>query len=165
MVQQLNSTTDDILYPESDGKPLADNTLQFELITTIKYGLEAQFKDDPNVFVAGDLLWYPEPGQPKINQAPDVMVVVGRPKGHRRSYKTWVEDNMNPQVVFEIASLTNTIKELEEDKLKFYQNYEVEEYYLFDPNRTKLKGWLRSAEKLEPIPQMLGWVSPRLGIT
>ncbi|NEQ80473.1 MAG: Uma2 family endonuclease, partial [Moorea sp. SIO2I5] len=42
---------------------------------------------------------------------------------------------------------------------------EVEEYYLFDPNRTKLKGWLRSAEKLEPIPQMLGWVSPRLGIT
>ena len=165
MVQQLNSTNDDILYPESDGKPLADNTLQFELITTIKYGLEALFKDDPNVFVAGDLLWYPEPGQPKINQAPDVMVVVGRPKGHRRSYKTWVEDNINPQVVFEIASLTNTIKELEEDKLKFYQNHEVEEYYLFDPNRTKLKGWLRSAEKLEPIPEMLGWVSPRLGIT
>ncbi|WP_365973536.1 hypothetical protein [Moorena sp. SIO4G3] len=24
---------------------------------------------------------------------------------------------------------------------------------------------MRSAEKLEPIPQMLGWVSPRLGIT
>ena len=165
MVQQLQPTTDDIFYPESDGKPLADNTLQFELITTIKYGLEALFKDDPNVFVAGDLLWYPELGKPKINQAPDVMVVVGRPKGHRRSYKTWVEDNINPQVVFEIASLTNTIKELEEDKLKFYENHQVEEYYLFDPNRTKLKGWLRSAEKLEPIPQMLGWISPRLGIT
>ncbi|NEP36750.1 MAG: Uma2 family endonuclease, partial [Moorea sp. SIO3B2] len=84
MVQQLTPSTDDILYPESDGKPLADNTLQFELITTIKYGLEALFKDDPNVFVAGDLLWYPELGKPKINQAPDVMVVVGRPKGHRR---------------------------------------------------------------------------------
>ncbi|NEO89043.1 MAG: Uma2 family endonuclease [Moorea sp. SIO3G5] len=164
MVQQLHPTTDDIFYPESDGKPLADNTLQFELITTIKYGLEALFKDDPNVFVAGDLLWYPEQGQPKINQAPDVMVVVGRPKGHRRSYKTWVEDNINPQVVFEIASLTNTIKELEDDKLKFYRTHGVEEYYLYDPNRAKLKGWLRSAEKLEPIPQMLGWVSPRLGI-
>ncbi|NEN97391.1 MAG: Uma2 family endonuclease [Moorea sp. SIO3I7] len=164
MVQQLHPTTDDIFYPESDGKPLADNTLQFELITTIKYGLEALFKDDPNVFVAGDLLWYPEQGQPKINQAPDVMVVLGRPKGHRRSYKTWVEDNINPQVVFEIASLTNTIKELEDDKLKFYRTHGVEEYYLYDPNRAKLKGWLRSAEKLEPIPQMLGWVSPRLGI-
>ncbi|EGJ29060.1 MULTISPECIES: Uma2 family endonuclease [Moorena] len=164
MVQQRPPTTDNIFYPESDGKPLADNTLQFELITTIKYGLEALFKDDPNVFVAGDLLWYPEQGQPKINQAPDVMVVVGRPKGHRRSYKTWVEDNLNPQVTFEIASETNTIKELEEDKLKFYQTHGVEEYYLYDPNRTKLKGWLRSAEKLEPIPQMPGWVSPRLGI-
>ncbi|NEQ89154.1 MAG: Uma2 family endonuclease, partial [Moorea sp. SIO2I5] len=97
--------------------------------------------------------------------APDVMVVIGRPKGHRPSYKTWVEDNLNPQVTFEIASHTNTIKELEEDKLKFYQTHGVEEYYLFDPNRTKLKGWLRSSEKLEPIPQMLGWVSPRLGIT
>ena len=165
MVQQLQPTTDDIFYPESDGKPLADNTLQFELITTIKFGIEVRFKDDPNVFVAGDLLWYPVQGQPKINQAPDVMVVIGRPKGHRPSYKTWVEDNLNPQVTFEIASHTNTIKELEEDKLKFYQTHGVEEYYLFDPNRTKLKGWLRSSETLEPIPQMLGWVSPRLGIT
>ncbi|NET82946.1 MAG: Uma2 family endonuclease [Moorea sp. SIO1F2] len=165
MVQQITPTTDDIFYPESDGKPMADNTLQFELITTIKYGLEVHFKDDPNVFVAGDLLWYPIQGQPKINQAPDVMVVIGRPKGHRRSYKTWVEDNLNPEVTFEIASETNTIKELEDDKLKFYRTHGVEEYYLYDPNRAKLKGWLRSSEKLEPIPQMLGWVSPRLGIT
>ena len=116
MVQPLQPTTDDIFYPESDGKPWADNTLQFELITTIKYGLEVRFKDDPNVFVAGDLLWYPVQGKPKINQALDVMVVVGRPKGHRRSYKTWVEDNLNPQVVFEIASETNTIKELESER-------------------------------------------------
>ncbi|NEO73065.1 Uma2 family endonuclease [Moorena sp. SIO3H5] len=165
MIQQLQPTTDDSFYPESDGKPLADNTLQFELITTIKSGLDLRFKDDPNVFVAGDLLWYPVEGQPKINQAPDVMVVIGRPKGHRRSYKTWVEDNINPQVVFEIASHTNTIKELEDDKLKFYQNHEVEEYYLYDPNRTTLKGWLRSGKTLEAISQMLGWVSPRLGIT
>ena len=165
MVQQLQPTTDDSFYPESDGKPLADNTLQFELITTIKSGLDLRFKDDPNVFVAGDLLWYPVQGQPKINQAPDVMVVIGRPKGHRRSYKTWLEDNINPQVVFEIASHTNTIKELEEDKLNFYQNHKVEEYYLYDPNRTTLKGWLRSGETLEAIPQMLGWVSPGLGIT
>ncbi|NEO07378.1 MULTISPECIES: Uma2 family endonuclease [unclassified Moorena] len=165
MIQQITPTTDDIFYPESDGKPMADNTLQFELITTIKYGLEVHFKDYPNVFVAGDLLWYPVQGEPKINQAPDVMVVIGRPKGHRRSYKTWVEDNLNPQVTFEIASETNTIKELEEDKLKFYRTHGVEEYYLYDPNRAKLKGWLRSGKKLEPIPQMLGWVSPRLGIT
>lgn len=165
MVQQLQPTTDDIFYPESDGKPLADNTLQFELITTIKYGLEVQFKDNPHVFIAGDLLWYPVVGQPKINQAPDVMVVFGRPKGHRRSYKTWEENNLNPQVTFEIASEGNTIKELEEKKRHFYQDHGIEEYYLYDPDRAKLKGWLRNHDKLEPIPQMQGWVSPRLEVT
>ena len=31
------------------------------------------------------------------------MVVLGRPPGYRGSYKQWVEDNVAPQVVFEIC--------------------------------------------------------------
>ena len=45
-----------IIYPESDGKPMADNTLQFRYIVTIQGGLDSMFAADPNVFVAGDLL-------------------------------------------------------------------------------------------------------------
>jgi len=164
MVQQLPPQTSDIIYPESDGKPLADNTLQFRWIVTLKGGIDALFKDDPNVFVAGDLLWYPVQGQPKIVQAPDVMVAIGRPKSDRRSYKQWEEDDISPQVVFEIASKSNTVAELEGTKHDFYQRHGVEEYYLYDPERIVLKGWLRSQDKLEPIESMLGWVSPRLGI-
>jgi len=41
---------------------MADNTKQFRWIVTIKEGLEWLFQDDPNVFVAGDLLWYPVEG-------------------------------------------------------------------------------------------------------
>jgi hypothetical protein len=48
-----------IVYPDSDGKPMADNTLQFRWIGTIKEGLEQTFHDGPDVFVAGDLFWYP----------------------------------------------------------------------------------------------------------
>src|SRR5581483_11867046 len=55
-----------IVYPDSDGKPMADNTWQFQWIVTIKDGLEALYRDEPNVFVAGDLLWYPVEGNPKI---------------------------------------------------------------------------------------------------
>jgi hypothetical protein len=44
-----------IVYPDSDGKPLAENTLQFQWIVTIKEGLERVFFDRPDVFVAGDL--------------------------------------------------------------------------------------------------------------
>ena len=70
-------------YPDSDGLPMADNTLQYEWIVTIKGGLDAIFLDDSNVFVAGDLLWYPVQGEPKIRTAPDAMVAIGRPKGYR----------------------------------------------------------------------------------
>ena len=48
----------EIVYPDRDGQPIAENTLQFTWIVTIKEGLEAQFSNDADVFVAGDLLWY-----------------------------------------------------------------------------------------------------------
>ena len=56
------------------------------------------FRDDPNVFVAGDLLWYPVEGDPKTRMAPDTMVAFGRPKGYRGSYKQWVEGGSRPIV-------------------------------------------------------------------
>ena len=57
MVTQLPSLTQaNIIYPESDGQPMADNTKQFRHIVTIQGGLDALFQNDPNVFVAGDLL-------------------------------------------------------------------------------------------------------------
>ncbi|MEO8894016.1 MAG: hypothetical protein ABI417_21225, partial [Coleofasciculaceae cyanobacterium] len=54
-----------IIYPDSDGKPMADNTKQFRCITTIQGGLDALFKDRADIFVAGDLLWYPLEGDNK----------------------------------------------------------------------------------------------------
>lgn len=126
-------TSELIIYPESDGLPLADNTIQFRLITTIVGGIAALYKDNPNVFVAGDLFWYPKEGEPWVKQAPDVMVVFGRSQGDRRSYKQWKEENIPPQVVFEIGFASNTTAELEGTKLRFYSQYGVEEYYLFNP--------------------------------
>src|SRR3954470_18853689 len=90
-----------IVYPDTDGKPMAENTLQFEWIATIKGGLDHLFAADPNVFVAGDLFWYPVEGHPEIVTAPDAMVVFGRPKRHRLSYLQWEEGGIPPQVVFE----------------------------------------------------------------
>ena len=45
-----------IIYPDSDGKPMADNTKKFRCITTLQGGLDAPFKDNADLFVAGDLL-------------------------------------------------------------------------------------------------------------
>ena len=155
---------DPIVYPDSDGLPMADNSKQFRVITTIEGNLEIMVAHDPNVFVAGDMLWYPVQGHPEIRQAPDVMVAVGRPKADRGSYRQWEEDNIPPQVVFEILSPGNRKQEMD-DKFAFYERYGVEEYYVYDPDRGRLRGWLRDEhEQLQPIARMSGWGSPRLNV-
>ncbi len=152
-----------IAYPDSDGQPMADNTLQFRWIVLLKENLEILFASDPQVFVAGDLLWYPVEGRPDIRTAPDVLVVFGRPKGDRGSYRQWQENDVAPQVVFEVLSPGNRLKEMTK-KLQFYDRYGVEEYYLYDPDRNDLHGLQRVEGQLQAIDEMDGWTSPRLGI-
>jgi Uma2 family endonuclease len=94
---------------------------------------------------------------------PDALVVFGRPKGDRGSYQQWLEDNIAPQVVFEVLSPGNTQTEMNK-KLLFYDRYGVEEYYLYDPDKNDFSGWLRQSERLDVIDPISDWVSPRLGI-
>jgi Uma2 family endonuclease len=152
-----------ISYPDSDGQPMADNTQQFHWIVLIKENLEQLFADDPQVFVAGDLLWYPVEGHPDIRVAPDVLVVFGRPKGDRGSYRQWEEDETAPQVVFEILSPGNRLKEMTK-KLQFYDRYGVEEYYIYDPDRNDFHGLQRLEGELTVIEDINNWTSTRLGI-
>jgi Uma2 family endonuclease len=150
-------------FPDSDGQPLADNTEQYRWIVLIKENLEVLFANAPHVFVAGDLLWYPAPSRLVAPTAPDVMVILGRPKGKRGSYRQWQEENIAPQVVFEILSPSNKAEEMER-KLEFYDTYGVQEYYLYDPETFQLDGWIRQSQHLTKIWQMAGWVSPQLKI-
>jgi Uma2 family endonuclease len=174
MVQELlhQSQIEARLYPESDGKPMADNTVQFRLMTTIVGGLSVLFKERQDVFVAGDLLWYPKKAgtltvvEEKLpfSQAPDIMVVLGVEKKDRGSYKQWEEGNIAPQVVFEILSPSNSKGEMK-DKFEFYDYYGVEEYYVYNPKLNQLQGWLRSGGILTEITQMEGWRSPLLQVS
>jgi Uma2 family endonuclease len=156
-------TVANINYPDRDGQPMADNTKQFRWIVLIKENLELIFASNPNVFVAGDLLWYPVEGHPEICVAPDVLVAFHRPKGDRGSYKQWQEDNVAPQVVFEILSPGNTLKEMTK-KLQFYDRYGVEEYYIYDPDKNDLHGLCKRDNRLNVIEELNNWISPRLQI-
>jgi Uma2 family endonuclease len=142
---------------------MAENTKQFRYIVMIKEGLEWQYRDGPDVFVAGDLLWYAVEGDPTVRQAPDAMVVFGRPKGDRGSYRQWEEGGIAPQVVFEVLSPGNRPGELTR-KFRFYERYGVEEYYIYDPDRGFMEGWLRKGDELIDIAEMEGWVSLRLKV-
>jgi len=161
MVSQLQPTA--VTYPDSDGQPMSDNTKQFRWIVVVQQNFEWLYADDPNVFVAGDLLWYPVEGNNKIRTAPDILVAFGRPKGDRGSYQQWKEANIPPQVVFEILSPGNRKTEMEK-KLLFYERHGVEEYYLYDPDTNNLEGWIRTEGYLENIDSLENWVSPRSGV-
>jgi Uma2 family endonuclease len=164
MISQLQMRRNKgIVCPDSDGQPMAENTLQFTWIVAIKENLESVFAEREDVFVAGDLRWYPVEGEPKIRQAPDTLVAFGRPKGYRGSYKQWEEGGVAPQVVFEILSPGNRANAMT-FKFKFYEHYGVEEYYVYDPDEHELSGWIREGNELRQIENMNGWVSPRLGI-
>jgi Uma2 family endonuclease len=156
-VRQIN---EDLLYPSGDGKPMAENTEQYKWIVIIKENLEILFAD---VFIAGDLLWYPVRSKVINPTAPDIMVVFGRPKGKRKSYRQWQEENVPPQVVFEILSPSNNDDEMER-KLEFYQIYGVQEYYVYDPESRGIEAWIKTEDKLQQIQPVNGWKSPRLGI-
>jgi Uma2 family endonuclease len=152
-----------ILYPDSDGKPTADNTLQFEWIVTIKEGFEVLFENNPDVFVAGDLLWYPVEGNARICKAPDALVALGRPKGYRGSYKQWEENGIAPQVAVEVLSESNTSIEMTR-KYNFYKQYGVQEYYIYDPYENEFSVYIRSGEDLLEIEIENTWTSTLLQV-
>lgn len=155
------------LYPDADGQPMSDNTLQYRWIVRLVSNLKHLFRGQM-VFVAGDLLWYPQQvtAPPAPSQAPDAMVVFGRPDGDRRSYKQWEEDNIAPQVVFEILSDSNTASEMLQ-KQSFYQQYGVLEMFFYDPKSYEFWGLVRSSQHqlFETITALnFPWTSPLLGV-
>ncbi len=152
-----------IVYPDSDGLPMSDNTKQFRWIVVLFGNLTALFRRRTDVFVGGNLLWYPVEGHPEIRIGPDVLVVFGRPKGDRGFYKQWEEGHIPLTVVFEILSPSNSVPEMI-DKLAFYEEHGVEEYYVYDPDQNRLYIYLRRGELLLRTRQVQGFVSPRLGI-
>ena len=146
-------------YPDSDGEPMADNTEQFAFIQTFQANLDLLLPD----FVAGDHLWYPVEGRPDIRVAPDVYVALGRPKGHRGSYKQWVEGGVPLQVVFEWWSPRNDFAS-QIRKLRFYEQHGVQEFYTFDQLRGVFSAFVRRGEGLDPVDTEEGFQSPLLGV-
>jgi Uma2 family endonuclease len=152
-----------ILYPDSDGKPMADNTRQARWIVILFGNLCALFRKAADVFVAADLLWYPVEGRADVRAAPDIMVVLGRRKGDRGSYRQWEEEGIPVTVAFEVLSPGNTVEEMA-DKLAFYDEHGVEEYYLYNPDSNRFLVYLRGQAALRRVWAARDFVSPRLGI-
>ena len=107
------------LYHLVDGEPMPESTKHGDEIFYLYDVLKFRFADDPNVFVAQNLLWYFDDKLPLSGLAPDVFVAVGAPKGDRTSYREWREGAVRPTVVFEIVSPTDTTTDVRTKQLLY----------------------------------------------
>jgi Uma2 family endonuclease len=119
------------IYPESDGKPMAETDIHRQLLSDLVFTLDTFFQNRRDVYVSGNLLIYYVEGDPKKRIAPDVFIVRGVEKRPRRIYKLW-EEGVAPQVVIELTSRQTWREDLQE-KWRLYEQLGVEEYFIFDP--------------------------------
>src|SRR4051812_31005430 len=93
-----------VVYPESDGQPMAETGIHVLAMVTLIATLREYFRRRPDVYVIGNIFLYFQEGHPESRKSPDCMVIKGvEPGPERRSFKTW-EERAVPCVVFEITS-------------------------------------------------------------
>jgi Uma2 family endonuclease len=128
---------------------------RWEIIDAIET-LSDYFRNDPQVYVAGDLMLYYEEGNPKAVVVSDVFVVRGVEKRKRRIYKLW-EEGKPPQVVIEVTSRSSRLDDLG-SKRALYAMLGVTEYYIFDPLGEYLDPKLQGFRLHEGDPQRFACV-------
>lgn len=160
---------DGIRYPSSDGQPMAETDFHVLAIRLLLDALDDVFADRDDVYIAGNVNWFWEQGNPRRRRAPDAMVVFGVEKGPRRWFRSWREGGAVPAVCFEMASQRTwrtNLGPVRDD----YEAAGVGEYLVFDPTREYLDapivGFRRRGRHFQRIrpDRVEGMVSEQLGL-
>jgi Uma2 family endonuclease len=140
-----------IFYPSSDGEPLAESYDHLYVIMTTLAMLLHHLQGQQATVLADQFLYYAQ-GFPRLQVAPDVMVIFNVEPGGRDNYKTW-EEGQVPSVIFEMTSPSTQSKD-DIEKKHLYESIGVTEYWQFDPRGEwipeKLRGY-RLHGDLEPV--------------
>lgn len=118
-------------YPDSDGKPMAENGRHFRAIHPIRAPLETRCRGSEDTYLTGDLLLYYKRHHKRACLAPDVMVVLGVSPAERRSYRLW-EESKAPDFVAEVSS-PDSFEHDSEKRRRLYGEIGVQEYFRFKP--------------------------------
>jgi Uma2 family endonuclease len=137
--QTVEQALSPVEYPSEDGEPMAETEIHvlaiFQLYELLRDLLGA---NRPQDYVAANMFWYWEEGNPKARRAPDVMVIKGVGPGPRRSFFSWRENNAVPCCIVEMAS-ESTWRENLYEKRRLYAELGVREYVIFDPENLYLR--------------------------
>ena len=143
-MSQTGLPLDAVVYPSSDGQPMAETQIHGECMMYVTYALRRYFpkrgRDD--VYVGSNNFLYYERGNPRAVVAPDVYVVLGAPASPPRdTYMLWNEPK-GPDFVLEVTS-ASTRRVDERRKRGVYAALGVTEYFLYDPRAEYLTPALR----------------------
>ncbi|MGI8553076.1 MAG: Uma2 family endonuclease [Dehalococcoidia bacterium] len=162
-------TAKEIVYPESDGKPMAETGIHVAAIIRLILLLQAWYRANLNVNVNGNQFLYYQRGNRKAVIAPDVYVAKGVPQDPPLdTYKLW-ELGVPPAVVIEVTSKSSR-NEDRRKKRAIYAAIGVPEYILYDPRaewlQPPLQGYRLDAEGYEPMIEAPegGLLSEELGL-
>jgi Uma2 family endonuclease len=159
----------EIVYPESDGEPMAETGFHVTLIAYFLAMLRAFYRGRKDVYVGADMLMYYREGDPRKSVAPDLFAAFGVPGHERRTWKVWAEGK-GPDVVFEFTSRTTRDEDVGSKK-GLYEWMGVREYFLFDPLgeylSPQLQGYQLTGDGFHPMRSSAGGelVSEQLGVT
>ena len=134
---------DAVLYPCSDGQPMAETDLHAASMVYVASALRWWFEKrrQADVYVGSNNFLYYERGNPGAVVAPDVYVVVGAPAYLRDTYLLWNEPK-GPDFVLEVTSKSTRGTD-ERRKRDLYASLGVSEYFLYDPRAEYLVPPLR----------------------
>ena len=77
---------EEIIYPSSDGEPMAESDITRSYLSYCTEVLEIYFENRSDVYVSGNSFIYYERGKPASVVSPDVYVVFGVRKRLRDNY-------------------------------------------------------------------------------
>lgn len=135
------------LYPESDGKPMADTDLHIRWIIWLRQVLEGHFAQKPEVYISGNIMMYDIEGPLRTAVSPDILVSFGIGQKDRRTYKVW-EEGKAPDFVMEFSSKRTYQNDLER-KVVHYAAMGIPEYFLYDVDRRYLPSPLMGYQLVE----------------
>ena len=148
-----NDAFDLVDYPDSDGKPMAESDRHRDEMNALIDMLRRRYRDDPKVYVSGNLFIYYEQGVRASVFAPDAFVVFGVPNKQRKTYKLW-EERKVPAIVLEVSSKTTWREDLG-DKKAVAERLGIIEYFVIDLEGDyldpPLRGWRLGPEGYVPV--------------
>ena len=148
---------------------MGETDLHRDMMINLIEALREYYRDQPQVYVSGNILFYYEEGEPRSHLSPDVLVALGVPQDRKETYKLW-EVGKAPDLVIEVTSRTTRLRDVGTKK-GLYEALGVREYVLFDPREEYLSPrfqvFRREGNHFLPAlaPEGQGYLSPALGLS